>query len=157
MQQITARWASNSELFRTRWGVPARLSYGTGSSEHLDLYRSKNTRAPIQIFIHGGAWRAGLAKDYAFAAEIFLNAGSHFVVPDFSPVHDAGGNLAVMAEQVQRAVSWVWKNAPTLGGDPGRIYLSAHSSGAHLAAVALTMRPGADCARRQASSRARCS
>ncbi len=39
MRQITERWASNSEIFRTRWGVPARFSYGTGSSEKLDVYR----------------------------------------------------------------------------------------------------------------------
>jgi arylformamidase len=32
----------------------------------------------------------------------------------------------------------VWQNAASFGGDPNRLYLGGHSSGAHLAAVALT-------------------
>jgi arylformamidase len=42
-----------------------------------------------------------------------------------------------MADQVRRAVAWVYRNAGMFGGDPGRIYLSAQSSGAHLAGVAI--------------------
>jgi arylformamidase len=42
-----------------------------------------------------------------------------------------------MAEQVRRAVAWVYKNAASFGGDPNRVYLSGHSSGAHLAGVTL--------------------
>jgi arylformamidase len=43
-----------------------------------------------------------------------------------------------MAEQVQRAIAWVWRNAASFGGDPERLYIGGQSSGAHLAAVALT-------------------
>jgi arylformamidase len=32
----------------------------------------------------------------------------------------------------------VWRNAESFGGDPDRLFVSAHSSGAHLAACALT-------------------
>jgi len=42
-----------------------------------------------------------------------------------------------MADQVRRAVAWVYKNAATFGGDPNRVFLSGHSSGAHLAGVVL--------------------
>jgi arylformamidase len=42
-----------------------------------------------------------------------------------------------MADQVRRGIAWVHRNAKTFGGDPGRLYLSGHSSGAHLAGVAL--------------------
>ena len=43
-----------------------------------------------------------------------------------------------MYEQVRRALAWVCRNAKSFGGDPGRIYISAHSSGSHLAGVVLT-------------------
>jgi len=43
-----------------------------------------------------------------------------------------------MAEQVRRAVAWVYRNAPRFGGDPNSLYVSGHSSGAHLAGVILT-------------------
>jgi arylformamidase len=42
-----------------------------------------------------------------------------------------------MAGQVRRGIAWVHRNAKSFGGDPDRLYLSGHSSGAHLAGVAL--------------------
>ena len=138
LQQIVKRYATNSERVRARLGAPRRYAYGTSPIEGLDVYVTKHPSAPVNIFIHGGAWRVGLAKDYAFAAELFVQAGAHFVVPDFAWVQDVGGSLMPMAEQVRRAVSWVHRNAPSFGGDPQRIYVSGHSSGGHLAGVILT-------------------
>jgi arylformamidase len=138
LAQIVKRYGTNSEAVRSRLGPPKRVAYGPTAIEGLDLYATKRPNAPIHVFIHGGAWRGGLAKDYAFAAELFVNAGAHFVVPDFVWVQDAGGNLMPMADQVRRAVAWVYRNAQSFGGDPNRIYVSGHSSGGHLAGVVLT-------------------
>lgn len=136
--QILKRYAANSEAFRSRFGLPQRLAYGEAAIEQLDLYPCRKAAArgaPINIFIHGGAWRSGFAKDYGFLAELFVNAGAHFVVPDFAPVQDAAGSLEPMAAQVRGAVAWVYRHAASFGGDPERIYVSGHSSGGHLAAV----------------------
>ena len=54
------------------------------------LYATMRANAPINVLIHGGAWRAGLAKNYAFPAELFVRAGAHFVVPDFAAVAGRG-------------------------------------------------------------------
>jgi arylformamidase len=138
-QQIGQRMAAASELVRERLGPPMRLSYGTSEIEQLDLYRTQaGGREPIQVCIHGGAWRGGSAKGNAFPAEVFVAAGAHYILPDFVAVQNAGGNLMVMADQVRRAIAWVYRNATGFGGDPERIYLSGHSSGAHLAGVAVT-------------------
>src|ERR1043166_2697622 len=116
---------------------PQRVAYGPTEIEKLDIYKTKRPNAPINVFIHGGAWRNGRSKDHAFPAEMFTSAGAHFVVLDFVAVQDAGGSLMPMADQVRRAVAWVYKNAGSFGGDPNRIYISGHSSGAHLAGVVL--------------------
>ena len=137
IRQVTGRFATNSDLTRARLGPPRRFAYGPSAIEGLDVYASTQTNAPINIFIHGGAWRGGLAKNYAFPAELFVNARAHFVVLDFINVLEAGGSLIPMAEQVRRAIAWVFRNATTFGGDPERIYVSGHSSGAHLTGVAL--------------------
>ena len=138
LQQIVKRYATNSEGVRARLGPPRRHAYGATPIEGLDIYMTKRPNAPINIFIHGGAWRVELAKNNAFAAELFVHAGAHFVVPDFAWVQDVGGSLTPMAEQVRRAVAWVQRNAPSFGGDPNRIYVSGHSSGGHLAGMILT-------------------
>jgi arylformamidase len=88
--------------------------------------------------VHGGAWRANRAADYAFLAEPFVNAGAHYVILDFTNVDDAAGSLFPMVEQVRRAVAWVYNNARSFGGDPGRLYLTSHSSGSHLAGCIVT-------------------
>jgi len=138
LPQITRRYGTNSDAARTRLGAPRRLSYGSSPIEALDIYATSKANAPIHIFIHGGAWRGGLAKDFGYPAELFVHAGAHYVVPDFINVVEANGNLMTMAEQVRRAVAWVYRNAQTFGGDPNRIYVSGHSSGGHLAGVVLT-------------------
>ena len=138
LQQITKRYATNSEDVRTRLGAPQRYAYGATPVEGLDVYMTKRPNAPINIFIHGGAWRTGLAKNYAFPAELFVHAGAHCIVPDFAWVQDVGGSLMPVAEQVRRAVAWVYSNAQRFSGDPNRLYVSGHSSGAHLAGVILT-------------------
>jgi len=134
---VTGRYATNSEVTRSRLGAPRRFAYGPAPAEGLDVFAAKRLDAPINVFVHGGAWRGGLAKNYAFPAELFVNAGAHFVVLDFASVAELGGNLLPMAEQVRRAVAWVWRNAREFGGDASRLYISGHSSGAHLAGTVL--------------------
>lgn len=134
---ISKRRALWSERVTARLGPPQRVAYGPTEIEKLDIYKTKQPKAPIQVFLHGGAWRGGTAKDSAYPADMFVTAGAHYVAVDFVAVQNAGGNLMTMADQVRRAVAWVYKNAASFGGDPNRLYLSGHSSGAHLAGVVL--------------------
>jgi arylformamidase len=136
MQNIK-RWASSSEAVRSRLGPAMRESYGPSAVEKLDIYRAKRAKAPIFVFIHGGAWLGGEAKDHAFPAELFVNAGAHYVALDFIAIKDAGGDLRVMAEQVRRGIAWLYKNADRFDGDRDRLYVGGHSSGGHLCGVVL--------------------
>jgi arylformamidase len=133
--QVIARFASSSRIARQRIGDPQRLSYGKSAIEGLDFYRARGADAPVNVFIHGGAWRAGLARDYAFPAEMFLAAGSHFAVLDFNNVLETRGDLMTMADQVRRGVAWVIDHARQLGADPARVHVCGTSSGAHLGGV----------------------
>jgi arylformamidase len=136
--QIGARFASNSEGTRARIGQPIRLAYGPTDIEKLDIYKTRQANVPILVLIPGGEWRFGSAKSTAFPAEVFVNAGAHYVLPDYQLVQDAGGSLMPMADQVRRAIAWVHRNAAEFGGNQDRIYVAGFSAGAHLAAVALT-------------------
>ncbi len=138
ISQIIDRWGSNSELARSRLGDPLRFSYGDEEIESLDIYPTAAPNAPVHIFIHGGAWQQGTAKSYGFPAEFFVNSGIHYVVPDFSWIQDVGDNLFPLADQLRRAIAWVYRNAAKFGGDSDRLYLPGHSSGGHLAGVMLT-------------------
>ncbi len=138
LDQILKRFASNSDLARARIGEPRRELYGTTDMELLEIYRTKHRKAPIFVFLHGGAWLPkDAAKNYGFAAELFTNAGAHFVAPEFISVDKAGGDLRVLADQVRRAIVWTYKNAESFDGDSNRLFVGGHSSGGHLCGVAL--------------------
>lgn len=144
-----ARWAPNrAEVFkriaqknasaRALLGPPRRLAYGATEIEKLDLYSTRQPNAPMNVFIHGGAWRGGTAAGAAYMSEMFVDSGAHFIALDFNNVVETNGNLMTMAQQVRRAVAWIYKSATSFGGNPNRLYVSGHSSGAHLASVVLT-------------------
>lgn len=136
--QTYARLSSNSQLARARLGAPRRVSYGETEIERLDIFSTNQPKAPIFIFVHGGNWSGQSASNFSYAADVFINAGAHYVVPDFVSVRDVDGDLRVMADQVRRAIAWVYRNAQSFDGDAERIYVGGHSSGGHLCGVALT-------------------
>src|ERR1700693_2043038 len=69
-QQVAVRRTVNSAAVRARLGFK-RVAYGSAPVEMLDIYATKAPDAPVMVFIHGGAWRAGRAKDNAEAAGLF--------------------------------------------------------------------------------------
>ncbi|MDO9215987.1 MAG: alpha/beta hydrolase, partial [Lacisediminimonas sp.] len=140
MEQVSLRFVRASVRTRSRLGGPRRLAYGPTDIEHIDFFpaRGASGPAPLVIYVHGGAWHARSVRNYEFLAEPFVNAGAHFAALEFISVDDTGGDLFPMAAQVRAAIAWLARNAQELRVDPGRIHLSGHSSGAHLAAVALT-------------------
>jgi arylformamidase len=131
MHEVLQRRAAAAEAVRARLGEPRRVAYGPAPVEQLDLFTTARTGAPVLVFLHGGAWRGGDARAQAYQAEMFVQAGAHWVAPDFATVMDAG--LHGMVAQVRRAVAWVARHAREFGGDPDRLYIGGHSSGAHLA------------------------
>ena len=134
---ITERRNWNSEKVREVLGEPLRLAYGSADIEKIEVYKTNRPNAPVNVYIHGGAWRGGRARQNAYMAETFVEAGAHFAAVDFYNVGETGGDLFPMVEQCRRAVAWVYRNAASFGGDRERIYLCGHSSGAHLGGCVL--------------------
>lgn len=91
---------------------------------------------PIVVWIHGGAWRFGDKDNADEKPKAFNRRGYAWVgveyrfVPEVTPREQAG--------DVARAVRWARDHAGDFGGDPRRIFLMGHSSGAHLAALTAT-------------------
>lgn len=139
---ILGRIAGASNRARESLGAPERIPYGPSEHERFDLFRAKTpapaSGVPINVFVHGGAWRLGSAADNALFAEPLVHAGAHAFILDFINVEQAGGSLVPMHRQVSGALAFIWNNAEGFGGDRSRFYVSAASSGAHLAACALS-------------------
>jgi arylformamidase len=137
-EEVHGRRDRATERARARLGKPLRFQYGDAEIQGVDVYRCKNDNAPINVYIHGGAWRNGRSADFVFLAEPIVNAGAHSVIVDFNNIDDVGGNLMAMGKQVRAAVAWTYKNADKFGGDRNRLYVSGHSSGGHLSGCVVT-------------------
>ena len=135
---IVARRIAASERARAILGPPQRVAYGPSEYEGLDIFRAAaSERADQRV----RPWRRLAPQQggrLCLQAEPLVHAGAHAVIIDFINVEQAGGDLFPMYEQVRRALAWTWRNAESFGGDRERFYISAHSSGSHLAACFLT-------------------
>jgi arylformamidase len=134
---IADRRLANNEKVRAIIGMPERVAYGEAEIEGLDIYRTTRADAPVNVFVHGGAWKGGRSAQAAYLAEPFVRAGAHFVAVDFNNVLETDGDLFPMVDQIRRALAWVHRNARSFGGDREKLYLTGHSSGAHLSGCAV--------------------
>jgi arylformamidase len=116
---------------------PRTERYGKSEIEQLDIFAPPNARgAPVFVYFHGGAWLFNTRLDASFPAPGVVPRGAILVVPDFNNVKEA--RLPAMIEQCRSAAEWVVRNAASFGGDPNRVYVGGHSSGAHLTSCVLT-------------------
>jgi arylformamidase len=65
----------------------------------------------------------------------YVNSGVSTAIINFSKLPNK--RLPSVVEQVCRAIEWVFEHSAELNGGCSQLYVSAHSSGAHLAAAAL--------------------
>lgn len=130
-----ARCAASSEATRRRRPFLADLRYGAGADQTLDIFTAERTNAPVAIFVHGGAWKNLTKNDASYVADGLVPAGMHVAILNFTNLPAI--RLPGMVEQVRDGIAWVYCNARSFGGDPERLTLVGHSSGAHLSAMAL--------------------
>jgi arylformamidase len=134
-QDYFDRWARDSAAVRARLPAQLDLAYGDTPGQTLDLFPAAPGRAgggaPLLTFIHGGYWQ-GLDKgDFSYLAPPFVEAGIAFASLNYDLAPAA--NITQMVDQVRRALAWLAGEAETLGIDRGRIFVSGHSAGGHLA------------------------
>src|SRR4051812_19392034 len=109
-------------------------SQAGGDRTRLDVYAPGDGKAhPVVVWVHGGAWQFG-DKAHVQAKPGALNERGYVLVSVNYRFHPAV-TYKEQAGDIAQAVRWVHDHAGEYGGDPGRLFLMGHSSGAHLAAL----------------------
>ncbi len=120
-----------------RVAISPDVAYADRSARNvLDIYRSRDARdrAPILLFVHGGAWDHGDKKSCAPYAIRFALRGYVCVAMNYRLSQEAPFPAAV--DDVRAALAWVRDHAAEFGGDAERVALVGQSAGAHLAMLA---------------------
>lgn len=161
MAEIGPRWQTNrlqniatmidrfSEVLkqspRDGINVTRNVPYGRHSRQQLDVHSPSKVGSgrPAVLFIHGGAFMDG---DRNRTDMIYSNIPTYFAQRGIVGINvgyrlgDAIGYPGA-TEDVASTVRWARENAPSLGVDPGRIFLMGHSAGAaHAASYAYDRR-----------------
>jgi acetyl esterase len=115
-------------------------AYGEDPKQVFDIFKpAKAERAPIVVFMHGGAYVRG---DKRVNDEIYGNVTLWFARQGALAINMTyrlapKAPYPAGAEDVGAVVQWLKKNAAAQGGDPERIFLVGHSAGAtHVATYA---------------------
>jgi acetyl esterase/lipase len=119
--------------------VTANIDYwGDGQRHHrLDVYQSRLAppgKAPVMVYIHGGAWMIGEKREqgkpmmYELVARGWVCVAINYRL---SPKATWPDHIV----DAKRAVAWVKEHIEEHGGDPSFVAVSGGSAGGHLCAL----------------------
>jgi len=90
---------------------------------------------PVLIFVHGGNWNTGNKNTYGFLGRNFAKKGVVILIPDY--ILSPTASYDEMAKEIAAVIQWAKQNCKEYNGDPNKIFITGHSAGGHLAALAV--------------------
>ncbi|XP_020605898.1 kynurenine formamidase-like [Orbicella faveolata] len=123
----TTRQSLNGELSIAYGEKKAKMDifYPTAM---IDDARYANSAMPVLLFVHGGYWKLGSRKTYAFVSNAWIKAGCIAAIVGYNLAPEA--SLEQMVTEIQAAVKFVVNRFPK-----SNLFLCGHSAGAHLCAM----------------------
>ncbi|MHC8337352.1 alpha/beta hydrolase [Pseudomonas sp. HLT2-19-2] len=117
------------------------IAYGSDPRQKLDVYvpRHPMENTPVVVFFYGGSWNSGSRSDYGFVGEALASRGIVAVLADYRLYPQV--RYPLFLEDGARAVAWTHEHIRQYRGNPQRLYLMGHSSGAYNVAM-LALDPG---------------
>jgi arylformamidase len=136
-----AQWKAESERARAELSGHLDVPFGASPAEKLDIFipAGRSGPAPVQVFYHGGYWRAFEARDFSFVARPFVEAGAIAVIVNYALLPAV--RMGELVRQCRAAQAWVEQNVARYGGDRESIHISGHSAGGHIVAQLLAPDP----------------
>ena len=106
---------------------------GMRDEERIDIFPAREANAPIVVFVHGGWWRLGTRKWFAFCVQGFIELGYAVVASDYTLCPDV--TIPDISNATRLAIRWAYQNADTLRGDANKIFVTGHSAGGQQAGM----------------------
>jgi pimeloyl-ACP methyl ester carboxylesterase len=115
------------------------VSYGPHPRQVFDCYYPVNaTDAPVMVFLHGGGFRLGSPGPVAYYGRPILEAGGVFVSLGYRLAPEI--RFPDTTEDAELGLAAIGDSVRARGANSDSMYLSGHSAGASLAAMA-ALRP----------------
>lgn len=112
------------------------LSYCPDPACQLDIYIPagvENRKMDVIVFFYGGRWTEGEKNNYRFVGAAFTEQNFIVVIPDYRKYPRV--RFPEFVEDGAKALAWVYDHIAAYHGNPERIHVAGHSSGAHIGAL----------------------
>ena len=111
------------------------ISYGNSARETLDIYAADKPGGPVLVYIHGGYWRSGSKEENCNFVPTFTRRGATVVLVEYDLCPQV--TVTDIVRQTRASIAWISRNIMRYSGNPSKLYVSGHSAGGHLTAMAL--------------------
>ncbi|MGH7796789.1 MAG: alpha/beta hydrolase [Candidatus Binatia bacterium] len=111
------------------------VAYGSSPREMVDIYAADRPGGAVLVYIHGGYWRSGNKEDNCNFVPTFAKRGATAVLVEYDLCPQV--TVSDIVRQTRAAIAWTYKNIVRYGGNPSKLFVSGHSAGGHLTAMAL--------------------
>jgi arylformamidase len=111
------------------------VAYGSSAREALDIYAADRAGGPVLVYIHGGYWRSGSKEENCNFVPTFTKRGATVVLVEYDLCPHV--TVADIVRQTRASIAWVYSNITRYSGNPNKLFVSGHSAGGHLTAMAL--------------------
>ncbi len=114
------------------------LCYDEASAQNIEIVYpadKSDSPCPVQVFFHGGYWKALSKDEFTFVARAFAEYGIATVIVDYQLIPDV--SMDELVRQCRQSLVYLYRNAAELNLDPENLHISGHSAGGHLVAICL--------------------
>ena len=131
----------NNQAITGDYTRAANVAYGAHAQNKMDIYSPieasvSNKGKPVIVFFYGGCWGECnhlKRSNYLFVAQSFASRGFVTVIAGFRQYPEV--KFEGIMSDASNVMRWTSQNILKYGGDPKRIIVMGHSSGAHIAAM----------------------
>lgn len=134
LSACTSQRVLNSMTSERGYTVSSSIPYDRKLGVALDVYMPNQvTDAPVIVFFYGGRWTNGDKAEYKYVGQALATRGFVVVIPNTR--HYPQVHFPDFIKDGALAVKWARDNAKTYGGNPAKLFVMGHSSGAHIATM----------------------
>ena len=104
-EKIFEEWRVMSADYRRQSECELDISYASVERGTLDLFLPRQDNAPVQMFIHGGYWRAMDKSDFSFTAKGIVDGGGMAAVVNYGLCPAV--SITEIVRQIRLACTWL--------------------------------------------------
>ncbi|WP_169569702.1 alpha/beta hydrolase [Sneathiella limimaris] len=137
-KNFVTEWNALSQTARDEFPNHVSVVYDPSSNQSLDLFYPVNegtSPAPVQVFFHGGYWKAFTKESFHFVARAFAHHGIATAIVDYQLIPNI--DMAELIRQCRQSLAYLYEQAEQLKINGNEINISGHSAGGHIVAMCL--------------------